>query len=86
MQRFYSRVPAAAVRQYWDGNLYVYIPHRLHDCRVIEDFGNPRLMRFSEGESFIRNGEAFIYFGALGDALPLPVNLPFGVTVERGAL
>ena len=79
----YSRVPAAALRTEIDGNVYAYIPHRLSDdiARIIEDFATPRMVRFG-AESFIRAGEAYVYFAKLGDALPVPL-LPFGVSSEQ---
>ncbi|WP_315127289.1 hypothetical protein [Comamonas antarctica] len=89
MNIFYSRIPAAAIKNYFDGKRYANIPHRMRDGRVIEDYENPAMMQFGP-DSFIKNGEAYVPFAKRGDALPLPY-VPFGVTVinmpdEAGAL
>lgn len=80
MNHYYSRIPADAIRRMFDGNLYAYIPHRFDGNVVIEDFSKPRMLRFTEPDSFIKNGEAYILFAKRGDALPVPF-VPFAVTV-----
>lgn len=85
MNIYYSRVPAAAIHLSHDGRRYVYVPHRFDGARnrFIEDFSAPRLLKFTEPESFIKNGEAFILIGKSGDLVPVPACLPFGVTATR---
>jgi hypothetical protein len=82
MRNIYSRVPSGAVHTQHDGCEYVNVPHRLcNKGRTIdENFERPALYRF-EGPSFIRNGEAYVYIGRIGDALPDPENVPFGVSI-----
>lgn len=80
MRKFYSRIPAAALFREIDGHLYAYIPHRLTAGSIIEDFDNPRMVRFNQA-GFIKNGEAYVYFGAVG-ALVNVGFIPFGVSFE----
>ena len=82
MNFYFSRIPEAAVYKEFDGHFYAKVPHRIDqtDGSVIEDFDHPRMMRYAV-PSFIKNGEAYIHIGTRGDALPVPPNLPFGVTV-----
>ena len=84
-QHLYSRVPAAAVYREIDGNIYARIPHGLTDsgARVSVDYKTGRIVLFNP-RGFIRNGEAFVWFASLGDALPLPF-LPYGVECLKGA-
>ena len=82
MRLYYSRVPSAAVRPMFDGNLYAYIPHRMGGDKVIEDYANPRMMLCTERTHFVRNGEAYVLFAKRGDALPVPF-VPFGVSVVQ---
>jgi len=85
VNHYYSRIPAAAVFTDIDGNRYAHIPHRIDaNGAVIESFDKPRMVRFGLG-SFFENGEAFVFFARTGLAIPVPLNLPFGVTV-RGVL
>ena len=82
MRTFFSRVPAAAVFTEIDGNAYARIPHRLdaneNKIRIIEDFDSPRMVRFNT-PSFIKNGEAYVYFARVDDALSIGY-VPFGVS------
>ncbi len=82
MKRFYSRIPAAAVRAEIDGHTYARIPHNYNHAqnRITEDFDSPRLVRFNSESSFVWAGEAYVYFASRGDALPMPAHLPYGVT------
>lgn len=80
MNVFFSRIPAAAVKDFFDGKQYANIPHAMAGDEIVEDFAAPRLMRFTDC-SFIKNGEAYIQFAKRGDALPLPAYVPFGVSI-----
>ena len=81
MNLYFSRVPEAAVFRQFDGNLYANIPHSMpKDGGIVEDYSTPRMMRFTS-PSFIKGGEAYILFAKRGDALPLPVYVPFGVSI-----
>lgn len=79
MKLYYSRIPADAVFRMFDGNMYANIPHSLGARGVTESFTQPRMVRF-DAASFIRSGEAYVYFGRTGDAAPVG-HVPFGVTV-----
>lgn len=83
MRHYFSRIPAAAVKPMFDGNLYAHIPHKIDQTKpaIIENYDAPVMMRYSEPASFIKNGEAYVLFAKRGDALPEPVFIPFGVTV-----
>lgn len=85
MITYYSRVPATAVRVEIDGHLYARIPHRLatKNGRIViaEDYSNPRMVRVVGAK--IRNGEAWIKFATVGDAIAPTANLPFAVSAER---
>ena len=81
MLHYYSRIPAAAIFAMFDGNQYARIPHTADGDKVREDFENPRMVRYVESESFIKNGEAYILFAKRGDAIPITSALPFSVTV-----
>jgi hypothetical protein len=52
---------------------------------VEENHERPRLVRFDEPQSFIKNGEAYVWFATRGDKLPEVANLPFSVTVQHKA-
>lgn len=78
---YYSRIPSAAVKPMFDGNLYAHIPHSIAGDIVIENFDKPRMLRYTEPDSFIKNGEAYILFAKRGDAIALAMPVPFGVTV-----
>lgn len=80
MLHYYSRIPSAAIFPLFDGNQYARIPHSAEGDKVREDFENPRMVRYSEPGSFIKNGEAYVLFAKRGDAIPLTGALPFGVT------
>lgn len=86
MIRFYSRVPSAAVFREIDGNSYALIPHALDipRKRITEDHANPRMVRFDRA-CFHRNGEAYVWFGSVGEGIGIPLdNLPFAVTAIKG--
>lgn len=85
LHNYYSRIPAAAVKREFDGHLYAYVPHAIERERVCEDFDKPRMMRFCEPASFYRDGEAYVLIGRRGDAIPLGLPLPFGVTCIKVA-
>lgn len=84
MIRYYSRIPSAAIFRQFDGNVYANIPHSVENDRIIENFDKPRMIRF-DVSSFIRNGEAYVYFTGRGSAIPLKGFIPFSVTCEESA-
>ena len=79
MKNYYSRIPSDAIFRMFDGNMYANIPHSLGARGVTESFTQPRMVRF-DAASLILNGEAYVYFGRTGDAVPVG-HVPFGVTV-----
>lgn len=85
MIAYYSRIPATAVRVEIDGHLYARIPHRLTTngghIAIAEDHSTPRMVRADDAK--IRNGEAWIRFATVGDAIAPTDNLPFAVSAER---
>jgi len=85
-RNLFSRVPSAAVRLLHDGCLYAYVPdHLTNQGRTVEhNSERPRLVRFAP-PSFHANGEAHVWIGRLGDALPDPDPLPFSVSVAPAA-
>ena len=80
MNLYFSRVPSDAVRPFFDGHRYAYVPDTIQGDRIVCDYNQPRLMRFTEGSSFIKGGEAYILIGRRGDSVPLRMPLPFGVS------
>jgi hypothetical protein len=82
-RNLFSRVPSGAVRRLHDGHLYAYVPDRLcNQARTVEhNPERPALVRF-DPPSFHKGGEAYVWIGRIGDALPNPQPLPFSVTIE----
>lgn len=83
--KYYSRIPAAALRREIDGQLYAYIAERLSvspkGARIVQDYTRPRMVR-ADGAK-IASGEAYVLFATIGDAVPLLGHIPFGVSVEE---
>lgn len=88
MIHYYSRIPAAAVKQYPDGHKYAYVPHRVVGMpgtpsdRVIEDYDNPRLLRVDH-HSIFEQGECHVWFASRGDKLPIGGYVPQSVMVRH---
>lgn len=78
MIAYFSRIPAAALRREIDGNLYALVPHHITPRGIREDFSAPRMVRADGCE--IRNGEAWVLIGCMGDAIAQTTCLPFGVS------
>ena len=83
MNIYFSRIPEAAIQNYFDGRQYAYIPHCVAGNSIVENFDMPLMIRFDGGASFIKNGEAYVQFAKRGDAVPLQRPYPFGVTVHH---
>lgn len=80
--KYYQRVPAAAAYPMFDGKLYANTTARMEHLpngkiAIIESpVDDYRMMP----ASFIRNGEAYVYIGKIGDAIAQTTNLPFSVS------
>ena len=87
MIRFYSRIPAAALRRYFDGHTYALIPHFMDvhgagnsKIAIRENYDAPRLVNADNAR--IEGGEAWVYFGQCGEAIA-PTWMPSGVSAEH---
>jgi len=76
MVRYFSLIPAAALRRELDGHVYAHVGHTVSAAGVRDCA--PRMVR-ADG-CRVDAGVAWVPIGAMGDAIAQRVNLPFGVT------
>lgn len=82
MTDYYETVPASTVSREIDGHLYAHVAYTL-DGRGIQPSPSPRMVRFDQ-RSYIREGIAYVWRGAMGAAIAQREHLPVGIiAVDR---